>query len=347
MDGRDQGEIYGKFSNMQPYFLCSKSPIFPFSSASIKRNACTQTDSRSANLEELLSPDDDELIMTEKSRSLYLLALRYVNKFHRVINEELKFVYGNRKEAFMCPSVPNYSALLCNELAIEPRQCKNEDIIDSDGVYVHLKIQENSQLVRRNSFNVVAIEPCVDILEYARSKEKLKSPYPPQKPPPPPFEIRPYTPQKIKSMFDAISQKSKVSSTVDDSDDSVILDDEQFEQHVQYKNPSAIDDFFHRKSNPLQLNSKDLTNLNERTLHTIGLFNNKGEIKPDVMDLLEKEKSFKAKDARNKQFRSKRQWDLQIHLNPKSDLDRDTVSSTSQKSFVSYSDVKIHMQNID
>lgn len=427
-------------------------------------DAATQTDFQAKNkfifAEELFGNNND-MILNQESKKIYILALKYVNKFHERLNYELDNLYKNYdvEEKFTCPNVPNYSTVfplvfnlsidqnssesdnLVNKISqsnikaidlapelnvldhqstrlnlldykiqdilknispsknlVSEMRSKSSDIsykreleinqnvpnktvkenvedLEQESVSVHLKIQENSKQVRKKSnlvqtsFNVVAIEPCIDLLEYARSKEKIKKldGIPSMeniRPILPSSSIRPFTPKKVVKMFDAISQDSKNSkknSLNEDSDDSIILDDEQFEQHshnLLYK-PTSTKDFsiykhpdtkknllINEKANPLKLNQKDLTNINEKTLNTIGLFTNRGEIKPDVIDMLEREKSIKANDMRNKKFRSQRQWDLEIHLNPKTDLEPVTPSIVSEKSFLSYSDIKIHVQNV-
>lgn len=95
------------------------------------------------------------------------------------------------------------------------------------------------------------------------------------------------------------------------------------------------------KSSPLKLTVRDMSRVNEKVLNTIGLFTERGDIRPGIIDILEEQKRAKAKDARNKQFRSRRQWDLQVHLNPKEEVGSSFTSVSTERSFISLSSVDL------
>lgn len=59
-------------------------------------------------------------------------------------------------------------------------------------------------------------------------------------------------------------------------------------------------------SHPLKLNQRSLHMLDENAINKIGLFNENGELHVDAIKILEAERSQRAKDAKNKQFRRRR-----------------------------------------
>lgn len=59
-------------------------------------------------------------------------------------------------------------------------------------------------------------------------------------------------------------------------------------------------------SHPLKLNQRSLHLLDEKAMSKIGLFTENGELHHDAIKILEAERNYRAKDARNKQFRKKR-----------------------------------------
>lgn len=52
----------------------------------------------------------------------------------------------------------------------------------------------------------------------------------------------------------------------------------------------------------------------------IGLFTESGDIKPNVLNILEEQRKARPHDRKNQQFRNKRQWDVQINLKSKAQI---------------------------
>ncbi|CAH1984258.1 unnamed protein product [Acanthoscelides obtectus] len=156
-------------------------------------------------------------------------------------------------------------------------------------------------------------------------------------------KVGPRTQKKVKEMFENISKDQSV--TVDSDSDSEIMDDEQFEMLSQCRYPESRSEAVltkHKKncratasekSHPLKLNSKDLPKLNEKILNAIGIFTEGGDIRPGIIDVIEQHRLAKSNDRRNKQFRVKRQWDIQIHLQPRQ-ADCSSLSSISSSSSI-------------
>nr|CAI5843614.1 unnamed protein product [Callosobruchus analis] len=151
------------------------------------------------------------------------------------------------------------------------------------------------------------------------------------------------TPKRVKEMFEKISKDQRV--TVYSDSDSEIMDDEQFELASQFRYPLPRQEGVtkHRKktianttekSHPLKLNNKDLPKLNEKILNAIGIFTERGDMRPGIIDVIEQHRLAKSNDRRNKQFRVKRQWDIQIHLQPKQGTDGSSLSSISSSSSI-------------
>lgn len=71
------------------------------------------------------------------------------------------------------------------------------------------------------------------------------------------------------------------------------------------------------KSNPLTLNEKDRTKVDQKVLKTIGLFTENGEIRPDVITLLEEKQNFKytQDNAKNVKFRTEKQMNVEVRFN--------------------------------
>ncbi|ENN71191.1 hypothetical protein HUJ04_007637 [Dendroctonus ponderosae] len=71
------------------------------------------------------------------------------------------------------------------------------------------------------------------------------------------------------------------------------------------------------KCNPLKLTDKDKSKANEKVLRTIGLFTEKGEIRPGVISILEEKQrqSLMQNRAKNVQFRTERKFDLEVRFN--------------------------------
>lgn len=59
-------------------------------------------------------------------------------------------------------------------------------------------------------------------------------------------------------------------------------------------------------SHPLKLNQRSLHLLDEKAMSKIGLFTENGELPHDAIRILEAERNYRSKDARNKQFRRRR-----------------------------------------
>lgn len=79
-----------------------------------------------------------------------------------------------------------------------------------------------------------------------------------------------------------------------------------------------------------------MSKLSQQVLSAMGLFTEQGDIKPDIINMLEEQKAASLNDRRNKPFRNKRQWDIQIHLKPKTRKSSSEESSiASEKSFIS------------
>ncbi|VEN37998.1 unnamed protein product [Callosobruchus maculatus] len=153
----------------------------------------------------------------------------------------------------------------------------------------------------------------------------------------------PATPKRVKEMFEKISKDQHV--TVYSDSDSEIMDDEQFELASQFRYPLPRQEGVTRhrkksiaaaaeKSHPLKLNNKDLPKLNEKILNAIGIFTERGDMRPGIIDVIEQHRLAKSNDRRNKQFRVKRQWDIQIHLQPKQGTDGSSLSSISSSSSI-------------
>ncbi|XP_072395462.1 uncharacterized protein [Diabrotica undecimpunctata] len=230
----------------------------------------------------------------------------------------------------------------------------NEDNFLDDNVKVFDNPTKRMPLVK-SSFNIVNITPCNNIVKYSqnmhrsKSKEKcqIKNVLAPNMTEDITLlqNIKSTTTKKVKNMFDRISVKKSFicqenqNITYEDSSDtdSVILDDEQFErrhQTVKFKKcvervPEIKEHV--EKTLPFQLSSKELSQANKKALSAIGLFTNGGDIKPDIINILESQKTL-CDDIRNKRFRSKRQLDFQFHLKPKIDFD-DSVHSLSSEIF--------------
>ncbi|XP_028131604.2 uncharacterized protein LOC114327261 isoform X1 [Diabrotica virgifera virgifera] len=103
-------------------------------------------------------------------------------------------------------------------------------------------------------------------------------------------------------------------------------------EHVEKTLPFQLSSKEHvEKTLPFQLSSKELSQVNKKALSAIGLFTNGGDIKPDIINILESQKTL-GNDIRNKRFRSKRQLDFQFHLKPKIDFD-DSIHSLSSEIF--------------
>nr|CAH7719901.1 unnamed protein product [Callosobruchus chinensis] len=157
-------------------------------------------------------------------------------------------------------------------------------------------------------------------------------------------EIRPATPKRVKEMFERFSKDQHVTIYSDSDSGSEIMDDKQFELASQFKYPLTSQGVTrHRKksiatdtekSHPLKLNDKDLPKLNEKILNAIGIFTERGDMRPGIIDVIEQHRLAKSNDCRNKQFRVKRQWDIQIHLQPKQGTDGSSLSSISSSSSI-------------
>ncbi|KAJ8915123.1 hypothetical protein NQ315_000375 [Exocentrus adspersus] len=232
----------------------------------------------------------------------------------------------------------------------------------------------------QSHFHVVNIPPQINLLEYAQ--KKLERQLAESRPVSPvvnvqslphhrqflsncisvrrSMNITPNTPHKVNDMFRKFSQENFRNAEAvlglecdcrESDEDSVILDDEEFEkingrvdEHSE-KKQKRISSAGKEKSNPLKLTVRDMTKVNEKMLSTIGLFTERGDVRPGVIDILEEQKRAKAKDSRNKQFRSRRQWDLQIHLNPKENLNPSFTSvSSGDKSFISVSSIDLRSE---
>ncbi|KAG5886750.1 hypothetical protein JTB14_019447 [Gonioctena quinquepunctata] len=244
---------------------------------------------------------------------------------------------------------------------------------------------EKGNKLGKSSFSIVNIQPQLSSMDYAQQKIERNSDLdtykleekdtgdnrkqPPKHSSSKNMTIRPNTPVKVKNMFDRISKdtisskkifESKTFHVQEDSDaDSVIFDDEEFEKmskpprFIEADEIALLDrnevkcKYDNEKSNPLRLTGRDMTKLNEKMLSTIGLFTERGDVRPGVIDILEQHKNQKSKDTRNKLFRSKRQWDLQIHLKPNKEPPSSIPSNSSDKSFISVSsEVKLQVKNV-
>lgn len=71
------------------------------------------------------------------------------------------------------------------------------------------------------------------------------------------------------------------------------------------------------KSNPLTLNEKDRTKVDQKVLKTIGLFTEKGDIRPDVISLLEEKRNYKCTqdNTKNVKFRTEKQTNVEVRFN--------------------------------
>lgn len=67
----------------------------------------------------------------------------------------------------------------------------------------------------------------------------------------------------------------------------------------------------------------------------MGLFTEQGDIKPNIINILEEQKTVASRDRRNRPFRNKREWDIQIHLKPKVQKSSSDSSLASDKSLIS------------
>ncbi|KAL1498170.1 hypothetical protein ABEB36_009012 [Hypothenemus hampei] len=75
-------------------------------------------------------------------------------------------------------------------------------------------------------------------------------------------------------------------------------------------------DEFMAKANPLKLNDKDKSTTDENVLRRIGLFTGQGEIRPDVISILEEKQrlSCSQNKTKNVKFRSERKFDMEVRF---------------------------------
>lgn len=88
----------------------------------------------------------------------------------------------------------------------------------------------------------------------------------------------------------------------DASDTDYIPSDNEIEAPHSKQKSTASSPFAH----PLKLNKRSLHLLDEKAMSEIGLFTENGELPHDAIKILEAERSYRSKDARNKQFRRRR-----------------------------------------
>ncbi|XP_057669904.1 uncharacterized protein LOC130902091 [Diorhabda carinulata] len=239
-------------------------------------------------------------------------------------------------------------------------------------ISVDTQVSRKKVKLVKSCFNIVNIAPYRNLMNYLQTNNVNKSYiFNEEKvhdkniiPIDDSVNVKPTTLKRVKKMFDVISKEgnniksvsSKATSITNRSvtyeetsdTDSVIFDDEQFEQMHQNSKSKQIKGHEERQvnTNPFQLNSKELTHVNGETLSAIGLFTDRGDIRPDIMNILKTKKEQKSTDMRNKQFRTKRQWDFQIHLNPRNDFG-DSVASVSSDVLSYPSDLKLHIDNVN
>lgn len=81
--------------------------------------------------------------------------------------------------------------------------------------------------------------------------------------------------------------------------------------------PEKVPKYPRLKSNPLTLNEKDRTKVDQKVLKTIGLFTEKGEIRPDVISLLEEKQNnkYSQENAKNFKFRTEKQMNVEVRFN--------------------------------
>ncbi|CAH0564656.1 unnamed protein product [Brassicogethes aeneus] len=159
-------------------------------------------------------------------------------------------------------------------------------------------------------------------------------------------------PGKTSTQFSCLKQSGPVHfkntfNNVDvdilDDNNSIILDDEEFERlkekslKEQKKVYRKVEPVIRKPifNCPLKLNQKDMPMVNKDILSAIGIFNDQGEIRPDIMEMMEKGKEKNLNNMRNKIFREKRK------CNPAQEIFSTALMSTSALSLNSdSSDIK-------
>ncbi|KAJ8938771.1 hypothetical protein NQ318_009126, partial [Aromia moschata] len=263
--------------------------------------------------------------------------------------------------------LPNEAPDQSEDTKLEPNGAPQDPIIfDQQSIadLIKKRVQEefvsyvsktNGKQTQLGSSNhhVVNIQPQLNLLEYAQKKlERQMHEDSSRQLPQYVGDVvssfaQPCTPTRVTDMFQRISREGAelaatngewrqgYGSADGQSDgDSVIFDDEEFEKmNRAYFMEKTVEQcrVSQEISHPMKLAEKDMPKLNEKMLNTIGLFTERGDIRPGILDIMEKEKQAKASDSRNKQFRAKRQWDLQFQLSPRNHINTSLTSVSTDR----------------